>query len=290
MFIAQPPPQKMFSDASTWEQMFQELIQEEKPRAKWTLQLDKNILPDGMAQGWRQYQQTGVGSFQCSICDRRWVSAQVKILYHLHWEPGLSQGRVRMRIFAQRCQKCRSEFENPEFSTDSIQRILENLVSYILRRYYRHSSKKPPSTLYERVPLDGPHDTANCEACALGYHGRCAFAYEAKPPSPPSSPPTSSSSSAPKSHHFLLHSYGFSPEKSHTSSAPLSSSSAPKSHSSSPEKSLSVSPAKSHSSSPQTWTAFFENAHIPEHREPHNTGLLTALFLAALALIRLFFR
>lgn len=57
----QRSPQMSFSDPSTWEQMFQELIQEEKPRAKWTLQLDKNILPNGMAVGWRQYQQEGVG-------------------------------------------------------------------------------------------------------------------------------------------------------------------------------------------------------------------------------------
>lgn len=58
---SQRSPPMSFSDPSTWEQMFQELIQEEKPRAKWTLQLDKNILPDNLTMGWRQYQQTGVG-------------------------------------------------------------------------------------------------------------------------------------------------------------------------------------------------------------------------------------
>lgn len=57
----QRSPLMSFSDPSTWEQMFQELIQEEKPRAKWTLQLDKNILPDHLTMGWRQYQQSGVG-------------------------------------------------------------------------------------------------------------------------------------------------------------------------------------------------------------------------------------
>nr|XP_048309842.1 receptor-transporting protein 4 isoform X2 [Myodes glareolus] len=57
----QRSPQMSFSDPSTWEQMFQELIQEEKPRAKWTLQLDKNILPDDLTTGWRQYQQEGDG-------------------------------------------------------------------------------------------------------------------------------------------------------------------------------------------------------------------------------------
>ncbi|XP_027268768.1 receptor-transporting protein 4 [Cricetulus griseus] len=279
----QPPPQKMlFSDASTWKQMFQELIQEEKPKAKWTLQLDKNILPNGMAQGWRQYQQTGIGRFLCSICDRYWVSAQVKILCHLYREPGKSQGQVLMRIFGQRCQKCtRSKFENPEFSMENIQRILENLVSYILRKYYGHGLKKTPSTSNERVHLDGPHDTANCEACALGCHGVCAFANEATPLKSPSSPPTSYSSSSPMSYSSSPKNQSSSPPKSHSSSPPkshssslpmsyssslpmsysssspmsysssqpMSNSSSPKSHSSSPPKSHSSSPPKSHSSS-----------------------------------------
>ncbi|CAH6792215.1 Rtp4 [Phodopus roborovskii] len=312
----------LFSDASTWEKMFQELIQEEKPKAKWTLQLDKNILPDDLALGWRQYQQTGLGRFQCSICSRHWVSAQVKILCHLYREPGKLQGRVLMRIFAQRCQKCtRSKFENPEFSTESMQRILENLVSYILRKYYGHGLKKTPSTLNERVPLDGPHDTANCEACTLGYHGGCAFAYEAKLPKSPSSPPTiysssplkshstsppksysssppkshstsppkSYSSSPPKSHSTSPpKSYSSSPPKSHSTSPPKSySSSPPKSHSTSPPKSYSSSPPKSHSPSPQTYNISFENMHSQEHRESHNPGLIAAFSLAALTFIRL---
>lgn len=58
----QLPPLKMpFSDFSTWEQTFQDLIQEEKPGAKWTLQLSKSIVPDDVAQGWRQYQKTVLG-------------------------------------------------------------------------------------------------------------------------------------------------------------------------------------------------------------------------------------
>jgi hypothetical protein len=48
-------------DFSTWEQTFQELMQEEKPGAKWSLHLDKNIVPDGAALGWRQHQQTVLG-------------------------------------------------------------------------------------------------------------------------------------------------------------------------------------------------------------------------------------
>ncbi|XP_055481224.1 receptor-transporting protein 4 isoform X3 [Psammomys obesus] len=52
----------LFSDFSPWEQTFQDLIQEEKPGAYWTLQLSRNIVPNAAAVGWRQYQQTVPGS------------------------------------------------------------------------------------------------------------------------------------------------------------------------------------------------------------------------------------
>uniref|UniRef100_A0A8C8W639 Uncharacterized protein n=1 Tax=Peromyscus maniculatus bairdii TaxID=230844 RepID=A0A8C8W639_PERMB len=61
----------MLLTPSTWEKMFQELMQEEKPRAKWTFQLDKNILPNVMAMGWRQYLQTGLGRNTMGMAPRR---------------------------------------------------------------------------------------------------------------------------------------------------------------------------------------------------------------------------
>ncbi|XP_059133532.1 receptor-transporting protein 4 [Peromyscus eremicus] len=292
----QLPPLKMsFSAPSTWEKMFQELIQEEKPRAKWTFQLDKNILPNVMAVGWRQYQQTGLGRFQCSICNRWWISAQVKILCHMYREPGKSQGRVLMRIFGQRCQKCsKSQFENPEFFTESIGRIMENLINYILQKYYGHGFKKKPSTSnekpLEKVLLNRPHDTANCEACTLGYHGGCSFAYEANLPKYPSStpkshsspPPKSPSSSTPKTH-------SSSPPMSHSSSPPMSYSSSPPvsyssclkmspsssltmSHSSPPPKSHSSSTPKSHSSSPpMSYSSCLKMSHSSPPPKSHSS-------------------
>lgn len=192
----------LFSDDfSTWEQTFQELIQKEKPGAKWTLHLDKNIVPDGVALGWRQHQQTALGRFQCSRCYRRWTSAQIKILCHMNQDVWRSQGRVLMRIFGQSCQKCsESQFENPEFSTESIKRILNNLVNYILQRYYGH--RKIASILnvpLDETSLDGPHDTLNCEACSLSPYGRCALAHKVRPPRSPSPSPKSQGSSPSKS-------------------------------------------------------------------------------------------
>lgn len=107
-----------------------------------------------------------------------------------------------MRIFGQKCQKCfGSQFENPEFSTETVERILNNLVNYILQRYYGHRkiASNVTASLGEKVLLDGPHDTLNCEACSLHPHGRCAFAQKGRPPRSPSPSPKGHSSSPSKS-------------------------------------------------------------------------------------------
>ncbi|XP_034855693.1 receptor-transporting protein 4 [Mirounga angustirostris] len=167
---SQPQGGKTVLDIRTWEQTFQELMQQEKPRARWTLKLDEKLEPDCLAEGWKQYQQKGFGRFQCSSCRRNWASAQVHILCHMHLEPQKSQGQVIMRLFAQRCQKCSwSRFENPEFSPESAMRILKNVVRRILEKFYGNGFRKfPELPIIREVPLDGSHDTKNCEACTLG--------------------------------------------------------------------------------------------------------------------------
>ncbi|XP_025732655.1 receptor-transporting protein 4 isoform X2 [Callorhinus ursinus] len=60
---SQPQGGKTVLDVQTWEQTFQELMQQEKPRARWTLKLDEKLEPDCLAAGWMQYQQKGFGSF-----------------------------------------------------------------------------------------------------------------------------------------------------------------------------------------------------------------------------------
>lgn len=163
--------EKIVSDVGTWEQTFQELMQQVKPRAKWTLKLDKNIQPDSVAQGWKQYQQRAFGRFRCSSCKRFWASAQVQILCHMYLETRKSQGQVLMRLFAQRCRRCsQSPFEKPEFSPESTMRILNNLVRRIQEKYYGDGIRKfSEMPVKLEVPLEGSHDTANCEACALGF-------------------------------------------------------------------------------------------------------------------------
>ncbi|XP_059247289.1 receptor-transporting protein 4 isoform X1 [Mustela nigripes] len=184
---SQTQGKKAVLDIRTWEQTFQELMQQEKPRATWTLKLDEKLEPEYLAEGWKQYQQKGFGRFQCSSCRRNWASAQVHILCHMHLEPRKSQGQVIMRLFAQRCQKCSwSRFENPEFSPESAMRILKNVVRRILEKFYGNGFRKfPELPIIREVPLDGSHDTKNCEACTLGC---CSWRSQSNMTEPPISP------------------------------------------------------------------------------------------------------
>uniref|UniRef100_G3TN08 Receptor transporter protein 3 n=1 Tax=Loxodonta africana TaxID=9785 RepID=G3TN08_LOXAF len=154
-----------------WKQVFQELMQEVKPWHTWTLKLDKDLLPNILKPGWVQYQQWTFARFQCSSCSRSWASAQIQVLFHMHWSKGESKGQVKMRVFAQRCQKCyQPPFEVPQFTQENISRILNNLVLRILKKCYREGFK-----LVEVIPtikdisLKGPHDSDNCEACLQGF-------------------------------------------------------------------------------------------------------------------------
>ncbi|KAB1283545.1 Receptor-transporting protein 4 [Camelus dromedarius] len=61
---SKPQSKTMALDVRTWEQIFQELIWQEKPRARWTLKLDGNLKPDCVAPGWKQYRQRGFGRME----------------------------------------------------------------------------------------------------------------------------------------------------------------------------------------------------------------------------------
>lgn len=60
----------------------------------------------------------------------------------MHWSERERRGRVKMRVFAQRCRKCfQALFEAPEFIEENISRILNNLVLQILKKCYRERFK-----------------------------------------------------------------------------------------------------------------------------------------------------
>ncbi|XP_045153566.1 receptor-transporting protein 3 isoform X2 [Echinops telfairi] len=180
----------MGEDVAAWEQMFQELMQEVRPWHTWTLTLDKSLLPNVLKSGWKQYQQWTFAKFRCSSCSRDWASAQVQILFHMVWSKELSRGQVKMRVFAQRCQKCsQPPFEVPEFTQENMSRILNNLVLRILKTCYKEGFK-----LMEVIPaikdisLKGPHDSDNCEACLQGCCAQSKLGPCPQTPMPPPPP------------------------------------------------------------------------------------------------------
>lgn len=110
--------------------------------------------------------------FQCSQCFHNWSSAKVHILFHMCQCQGW--GMVWMRIFRQKCRHCPNpRLEDPEFSLETVEMILHNLVIKILQYFYNKPVQ--PSDLLEIVvdtPVTGPHDSAHCEACQLGICNR----------------------------------------------------------------------------------------------------------------------
>ncbi|XP_012402128.1 receptor-transporting protein 4 [Sarcophilus harrisii] len=159
----------MIKDMDLWEQTFQRIIREKKPHHRWKLKVDDNLEVKSLRPGWKQYTQKGLARFRCSLCGRSWVSAQVLILFWMCLkEP---YGRVKMRVFAQRCQRCSTAlFEEPEFSPEGIEKILGCLVVRILLKCYRESAGAPVprEDPLREILVAGPHDAGNCEACLVG--------------------------------------------------------------------------------------------------------------------------
>ncbi|XP_004835080.1 receptor-transporting protein 3 [Heterocephalus glaber] len=187
-------------DTEEWKQVFQELIQEVKPWHTWTLVTDKDLLPDVLEQGWSQYQQRTFARFQCSSCTRSWGSAHVQVLFHMHWNKKKRRGRVKMRIFSQRCKKCtQPQFEAAEFTLENIRRTLTNLVFRILKKCYKEGFKT-----MEEVPtvkdtkLEGPHDSLNCEACLQGFCAQSGLSLGPQSQVPPSLSTPSEDTGAPR--------------------------------------------------------------------------------------------
>ncbi|XP_038002482.1 receptor-transporting protein 3-like [Motacilla alba alba] len=158
---------------SMWQDIFAVKIEEMHITDLWTLLEDDGLQLQACRPGWKEFvQRRALGRFQCSQCFNNWTSAKVHILFHMYHCQGW--GTVWMRIFRQKCRRCpNSRLEDPEFSLDTVETILHNLVIKILQYFY----KKPvqPSDLLEVVvdtPVTGPHDRDHCEACELGICSR----------------------------------------------------------------------------------------------------------------------
>ncbi|NXJ02556.1 RTP3 protein, partial [Psophia crepitans] len=130
---------------------------------------DDSLQVQAPKPGWKEFvQRRALGRFRCSQCFREWSSAKVHILFHMCRCQG--QGAVWMRVFRQACRRCSDpQLEEPEFSQETMERLLHNLVLKILQYFYHLPIQ--PSNLLEVVVdklVGGPHDSDHCEGCQLG--------------------------------------------------------------------------------------------------------------------------
>ncbi|XP_065496632.1 receptor-transporting protein 3-like [Caloenas nicobarica] len=161
----------------TWQDIFAKKIADMDLTEPWMLQEDDTLQVHVLKPGWKEFvQHHALGRFQCSQCFHKWSSAKVHVLFHMHRRRGW--GMVCMRVFRQVCRRCPDpQLEEPEFSLDTMERLLHNLVLKILK--YCYGAHVQPSDLLEVVvdaPVAGPHDSARCEGCQLGVCSKAKLA------------------------------------------------------------------------------------------------------------------
>ncbi|KAM6389138.1 receptor-transporting protein 2 [Pluvialis apricaria] len=153
----------------TWQDIFAEKIADMHLTEPWMLQEDDTLQVNVLKPGWKEFvQRSALGRFRCSQCFQEWSSVKVHILFHMCRCQGW--GMVCMRAFRQACRRCPNpRMEKAEFSQETMERLLHNLVLKILQYFYHVPVQ--PSDLLEVVvgaPVAGPHNSARCEGCQLG--------------------------------------------------------------------------------------------------------------------------
>ncbi|XP_053565026.1 receptor-transporting protein 4-like [Bombina bombina] len=155
-------------DHYIWERDFDSQIEELDVPDEWSFSVDNNLLR--AQSGYVLYTQHTYGGFCCSSCRRVWNSAEIQILFAVTLKKWQRCGTVKMRIYRQRCKKCKTRImEQPQISRVNINIVIANLVKMIGKRFYNQDDGKQTKApvIYSKVK-DGPHEKEHCEACQLG--------------------------------------------------------------------------------------------------------------------------
>nr|XP_014348228.1 PREDICTED: receptor-transporting protein 3-like [Latimeria chalumnae] len=161
------------SFAKLWREGFEEKIASLDRKETWTLTPDPDITLKDLGPEWRCCRITTFAKFKCSECSNSWGSAQVLILFHMTLDRRQGRGRVKVRFFKQQCRRCEdTRFVNPEFLAPNIDVILDKLVSQIRKKCYRENLGENQSPFIMDEELEGPHESAHCEACKEGVCGK----------------------------------------------------------------------------------------------------------------------
>ncbi|XP_067254594.1 receptor-transporting protein 2-like [Chanodichthys erythropterus] len=135
----------------------------------WHITINESIEPHKQACDWHQYISGSFARFECSLCRRAWMSKRVQVVFHFHLDTARKQGTIKLRRFKQMCRRCNeAQMENPNFPVENIDVLIGRLVEKIRVRCYKENlgEKNRPSVFNGRV--NGPHESAHCEACRLG--------------------------------------------------------------------------------------------------------------------------
>ncbi|XP_051482813.1 receptor-transporting protein 3-like [Apus apus] len=155
-----------------WQDIFAAKIADRHLKESWVLQEDDTLQIHAPRSGWKEFvQYRALARFQCSQCFHEWSSARVHVVFHMCRSRSRGRGKVKMRVFRQACRRCPDpQLEEPEFSQETMERLLHNLVLNILKDFYHMPIQ--PSDLMEVVVdavVAGPHDSTRCEGCQLGF-------------------------------------------------------------------------------------------------------------------------
>ncbi|XP_036378734.1 receptor-transporting protein 2-like [Megalops cyprinoides] len=152
-----------------WIRIFQEKIEELDRGDSWGIEFDDTIVGGKLASGWQQYIRSTFGRFTCSKCKKGWPSKRVTVLFHMCLRSRDQCGTVKARLFKQQCRRCKdAPFEEPHLKVENVEVLLEKLMEKIRIKCYREDLGQRNRHFHFDGRVDGPHETAHCEACLQG--------------------------------------------------------------------------------------------------------------------------
>ncbi|MBN3298526.1 RTP3 protein, partial [Amia calva] len=112
--------------------------------------------------------------FTFSLCNKRWASAQVKLVFRMQLNKSQGRGKVIVHWYKRKCRVCEgSTFEEPNFSDDNVKKMLDKLMEKIRFKFYNERHSQTRNYFYFERDMNGPHEEKHCEACIKGIcrHG-----------------------------------------------------------------------------------------------------------------------
>ncbi|XP_060796637.1 receptor-transporting protein 3-like [Neoarius graeffei] len=131
--------------------------------------MDESIQPKNAQPGFYEYLKGSFAKFCCSKCNNSWTSRRVLVIFHFSHDAANGCGTVKMRCCRQECRRCSvPSKEQPEFHRENIDVMVEKLIEKIQFKCYEKRMIQSNRTSRFNGRVNGPHESALCEACGLG--------------------------------------------------------------------------------------------------------------------------